>query len=132
MNTQLLISVLLRRFFKQYLAFFNIHQMALSLFRFIAAVGRTPVASNTQGTFVLLLVFVLGGFIVAKGIHFQLELGSVPWSFKTFTLASFLAPRWTPMSEYSFKYLKLNRMYCVCFLQTTFFPGCSGPIMFLP
>ncbi|KAL9684788.1 hypothetical protein QQ045_022229 [Rhodiola kirilowii] len=54
------------RFFKQYLAFFNIHQMALSLFRFIAAVGRTPVAANTQGTFVLLLVFLLGGFIIAK------------------------------------------------------------------
>ncbi|KAM4119623.1 hypothetical protein ACJW30_03G073100 [Castanea mollissima] len=41
------------RFFRQFLAFFGIHQMALSLFR-------------TLGTFTLLLVFVLGGFIVAK------------------------------------------------------------------
>ena len=40
--------------------------MALSLFRFIAAVGRTQVVANTLGTFTLLLVFVLGGFIVAK------------------------------------------------------------------
>ncbi|XP_024032997.1 pleiotropic drug resistance protein 2 isoform X2 [Morus notabilis] len=54
------------RFFKQLLAFFGIHQMALSLFRFIAAVGRTQVVANTLGTFTLLLVFVLGGFIVAK------------------------------------------------------------------
>ncbi|CAN1134898.1 ABC transporter G family member 39, partial [Linum perenne] len=54
------------RFFKQFLAFFGIHQMALSLFRFIAAVGRTPVVSNTLGTFALLIFFVMGGFIIAK------------------------------------------------------------------
>ncbi|XVE91137.1 hypothetical protein DITRI_Ditri20bG0130600 [Diplodiscus trichospermus] len=54
------------RFFRQFLAFFAIHQMALSLFRFIAAVGRTEVISNTFGAFTLLMVFVLGGFIVAK------------------------------------------------------------------
>ncbi|GKV37528.1 hypothetical protein SLEP1_g45550 [Rubroshorea leprosula] len=54
------------RFFRQFLAFFGIHQMALSLFRFIAAVGRTEVVANTLGTFTLLLVFTLGGFIIAR------------------------------------------------------------------
>ncbi|PIN20808.1 Pleiotropic drug resistance proteins (PDR1-15), ABC superfamily [Handroanthus impetiginosus] len=54
------------RFFKQLLAFIGVNQMALSLFRFIAAVGRTQVVANTLGTFTLLMVFVLGGFIVAK------------------------------------------------------------------
>ncbi|XP_059429010.1 pleiotropic drug resistance protein 2-like [Corylus avellana] len=54
------------RFFKQFLAFFGVHQMALCLFRFIAAVGRTQVVANTLGTFTLLMVFVLGGFIVSK------------------------------------------------------------------
>ncbi|KAM5559550.1 pleiotropic drug resistance protein 2 [Rosa sericea] len=54
------------RFFRQFLAFFGIHQMALSLFRFIAALGRTQTVANTLGTFTLLMVFVLGGFIVAK------------------------------------------------------------------
>ncbi|KAA8549352.1 hypothetical protein F0562_001036 [Nyssa sinensis] len=54
------------RFFKQLLAFFGVHQMALSLFRFLAAAGRTQVVANTLGTFTLLLVFVLGGFIVVK------------------------------------------------------------------
>ncbi|GAB2272212.1 ABC transporter G member 34 [Dionaea muscipula] len=54
------------RFFRQFLAYFGIHQMALSLFRFIGAVGRTVVVSNTIGIFSLLLVFVLGGFIIAK------------------------------------------------------------------
>ena len=55
------------RFFRQLLAFFSIHQMGLSLFRFIAVLGRVQVVANTLGTFTLLLVFVLGGFIVAKG-----------------------------------------------------------------
>ncbi|KAF3628286.1 ABC transporter G family member 39 [Capsicum annuum] len=54
------------RFFRQFLVFFALHQMALSLFRFIAAIGRTQVVANTIGTFALLVVFVLGGFIVAK------------------------------------------------------------------
>nr|GEW58349.1 pleiotropic drug resistance protein 2-like isoform X2 [Tanacetum cinerariifolium] len=54
------------RFFKQLLAYIILHQMALSLFRFISALGRTQVVANAFGTFSLLLVFVLGGFIVAK------------------------------------------------------------------
>ncbi|KAB2607739.1 pleiotropic drug resistance protein 2-like [Pyrus ussuriensis x Pyrus communis] len=40
--------------------------MALSLFRFIAALGRTQVVASTLGTFTLLMAFILGGFIVAK------------------------------------------------------------------
>ncbi|GAA0156193.1 ATP-binding cassette [Lithospermum erythrorhizon] len=54
------------RFFCQLLAFVALHQMALSLFRLIAAIGRTQVVTNTLGTFSLLIVFVLGGFIIAK------------------------------------------------------------------
>ncbi|KAJ0470308.1 putative ABC transporter, AAA+ ATPase domain, ABC-2 type transporter, ABC-transporter [Helianthus annuus] len=53
-------------FFKQLLAYIGLHQMALSLFRFISALGRTQVVASALGTFSLLLVFVLGGFIVAK------------------------------------------------------------------
>ncbi|CBI40242.3 unnamed protein product, partial [Vitis vinifera] len=54
------------RFFRQLLAFFVVHQMALSLFRFIAALGRTLIVANTLATFTLLLVSVLGGFVVSK------------------------------------------------------------------
>ncbi|KAL2553511.1 mRNA splicing factor [Forsythia ovata] len=57
----------LRRFFKQSLAFTGVHQTALSLFRFVAALGRIQVVANTLGTFTLPMVFVLGGFVVAKG-----------------------------------------------------------------
>ncbi|KAH0996901.1 hypothetical protein GBA52_020765 [Prunus armeniaca] len=41
-------------------------RMAVSLFRFIAGLGRSEVVSNTLGSFSLLLVFILGGYIVAK------------------------------------------------------------------
>ncbi|KAJ8754205.1 hypothetical protein K2173_002105 [Erythroxylum novogranatense] len=54
------------RLVRQFVAFFGIHQMALSLFRFTAAVGRTQVVANTLGTFTLLIVFTLGGFVIAK------------------------------------------------------------------
>ncbi|KAH9674753.1 ABC transporter G family member 34 [Citrus sinensis] len=54
------------RLFRQYLAFFAVNSMALSLFRFIGSIGRTEVVANTLGTFTLLLVFVLGGFVIAK------------------------------------------------------------------
>ncbi|RDY09362.1 ABC transporter G family member 39, partial [Mucuna pruriens] len=54
------------RFFRQLLAFFCVHQMGLSLFRFTAALGRTQVVANTLGFFILLLTYVLGGFIIAK------------------------------------------------------------------
>ncbi|KAL3649675.1 Pleiotropic drug resistance protein 2 [Castilleja foliolosa] len=54
------------RFFRQLLAYFALHQMSLALFRFIAALGRTQVVASTLTTFTLLLVFVLGGFIIAR------------------------------------------------------------------
>ncbi|XP_061374184.1 pleiotropic drug resistance protein 2-like isoform X3 [Gastrolobium bilobum] len=54
------------RFFRQLLAFFCVHQMGLTLFRFIAGLGRTVIVASTIGTFILLLVFILGGFVIAR------------------------------------------------------------------
>ncbi|KAK7858556.1 pleiotropic drug resistance protein 2 [Quercus suber] len=65
-NWELFEACFARKFFSQLLAFFGAHQMALSLFRFIGALGRVQVVSDTLGTFTLLLVFVLGGFIAIK------------------------------------------------------------------
>jgi len=48
------------------LAYFCVNQMALSLFRFLGALGRTEVIANSGGTLALLVVFVLGGFIISK------------------------------------------------------------------
>uniref|UniRef100_J3MLF4 ABC transporter domain-containing protein n=1 Tax=Oryza brachyantha TaxID=4533 RepID=J3MLF4_ORYBR len=54
------------RFFRQFLAFFCTHQMALALFRLLGAVLRSMVVANTFGMFVLLLVFLFGGILVSR------------------------------------------------------------------
>nr|KYP71088.1 ABC transporter G family member 39 [Cajanus cajan] len=54
------------RFFKQFLALFGIHQMSVSLFRLVGVVGRSNVVANILSGLTYQLVFLLGGFIVAK------------------------------------------------------------------
>lgn len=56
----------LSRFFKQLLLVFLIQQMAAGLFRVIAGVCRTVIIASTGGALMLLLVFLLGGFIIPK------------------------------------------------------------------
>ncbi|EFJ21485.1 hypothetical protein SELMODRAFT_443490 [Selaginella moellendorffii] len=54
------------RFFQQFLLMFLIHQMSGGLFRFIASLSRTMVVANTFGSFALLIVLVLGGFLLSR------------------------------------------------------------------
>ncbi|KAJ9179101.1 hypothetical protein P3X46_010924 [Hevea brasiliensis] len=54
------------RLFRHYLVLLIVNQMASGLFRFIAAVGRNMIIANTFGAFILLLLFVLGGFILSR------------------------------------------------------------------
>ncbi|CAN1747657.1 Pleiotropic drug resistance protein 2 [Linum perenne] len=54
------------RFFKQFLAFLCITQMAQGLFRCIGAVARSEVLAPVFTMFVLLVVFVMGGFVISK------------------------------------------------------------------
>ncbi|KAM0926421.1 hypothetical protein ACQ4PT_003505 [Festuca glaucescens] len=55
------------RFFRQLLAFFATHQMALALFRLLGAVLKSMVVANTFGMFVLLIIFIFGGFLIPRG-----------------------------------------------------------------
>ncbi|XP_076900662.1 ABC transporter G family member 31-like [Bidens hawaiensis] len=54
------------RFFHYVFVLFSIHQMALGLFRTLAAVARNMMISNTFGSASLLAIFLLGGFIMPK------------------------------------------------------------------
>ncbi|KAK9816709.1 hypothetical protein WJX72_004056 [[Myrmecia] bisecta] len=54
------------RFFTFWLILFLVHQMAVSLFRLMGAIGRTLVAATTLGSLLLLVVIVLGGFVLIK------------------------------------------------------------------
>ncbi|PIA65301.1 hypothetical protein AQUCO_00100641v1 [Aquilegia coerulea] len=54
------------RFFRQFLLFFFLHQMSTSLFRLMASLGRTMIVANTFGSFAMLVVMALGGFIISR------------------------------------------------------------------
>uniref|UniRef100_A0A7N0V1X9 ABC transporter domain-containing protein n=1 Tax=Kalanchoe fedtschenkoi TaxID=63787 RepID=A0A7N0V1X9_KALFE len=55
----------IERFFKQYLLFVSLTQMAMGLFRFIGAVARDIIVSNTCGSAALMVVLNLGGFLLS-------------------------------------------------------------------
>ncbi|KAI3716294.1 hypothetical protein L6452_23531 [Arctium lappa] len=54
------------RFFRHYFLLLAVNQMSSALFRFIGAMGRNMIVANTFGSFALLLVFVLGGFVLSR------------------------------------------------------------------
>ncbi|KAL2479687.1 ABC transporter G family member 32 [Abeliophyllum distichum] len=54
------------RCFRQFLLFFFLHQMSLSLFRLMGSLGRTMIVANTFGSFAMLIVMVLGGYIISR------------------------------------------------------------------
>ncbi|XP_004486707.1 pleiotropic drug resistance protein 1-like [Cicer arietinum] len=54
------------RFFKQFLILFFTSQMASGLFRAIAALGRNMIVANTFGSFAVLTLLALGGFILSR------------------------------------------------------------------
>uniref|UniRef100_A0A2N9EB47 ABC transporter domain-containing protein n=1 Tax=Fagus sylvatica TaxID=28930 RepID=A0A2N9EB47_FAGSY len=55
------------RFFRQYLLLLLVNQMASALFRFIGAIGRgNLILANTFGSFALVMLFALGGFVLSR------------------------------------------------------------------
>ncbi|KAK4419344.1 ABC transporter G family member 39 [Sesamum alatum] len=91
------------RFFRQFLTLFSTHNMALGLFRFISAVGRTQIIASTFATFASLVFLVLGGYIVSKN---ELEPW-LKWAYYIFPLSygqnalamnEFLDKRWSAPS----------------------------------
>jgi ABC-type multidrug transport system permease subunit len=43
--------------------------MAMALFRFMGAILKSMVVANTFGMFVILLIFIFGGFLIPRGKH---------------------------------------------------------------
>jgi hypothetical protein len=52
--------------FKQFLVLFFMSQMASGLFRAIASLGRNMIVANTFGSFAVLTLLALGGFILSR------------------------------------------------------------------
>ncbi|XVE98241.1 hypothetical protein REPUB_Repub03eG0088700 [Reevesia pubescens] len=54
------------RFLRQFLLYFCLHQMSTALFRVIGSLGRNMIVANTFGSFAMLVVMALGGYIISK------------------------------------------------------------------
>ncbi|KAE8792534.1 ABC transporter G family member 48 [Hordeum vulgare] len=93
------------RFFRQLLAFFATHQMAMALFRFLGAVLKSMVVANTFGMFVQLIIFIFGGFIIPRGDIrpwwiWAYWASPMMYSQNAISVNEFLASRWaTPNND---------------------------------
>ncbi|KAG5540595.1 hypothetical protein RHGRI_020719 [Rhododendron griersonianum] len=54
------------RCLQQFIVYFFLHQMSIGLFRVMASLGRNMIVANTFGSFALLVVMALGGFILSR------------------------------------------------------------------
>ncbi|XP_010545667.1 PREDICTED: ABC transporter G family member 29 [Tarenaya hassleriana] len=87
------------RFFKHLLVIFLTQQMASGIFRFIASTFRTMIMANTGGSLVLLLLFLLGGFIIPRGEipvwwRWAFWVSPLSYSYNALTVNEMFAPRW--------------------------------------
>ncbi|XAR64952.1 Iron-chelate-transporting ATPase [Bertholletia excelsa] len=93
------------RFFRQFLAYLGINQMALSLFRAIGAIARTYVVAVSMATVSILIFFLLGGFIVAKydiapWMQWAYYISPMTHGMNAISINEFLDRRWsTPNPE---------------------------------
>ncbi|CAI0389791.1 unnamed protein product [Linum tenue] len=54
------------RFLLQFLLYFFLHQTSIALFRVMGSLGRNMIVANTFGSFAMLVVMALGGYIVSR------------------------------------------------------------------
>nr|DAD28487.1 TPA_asm: hypothetical protein HUJ06_029955 [Nelumbo nucifera] len=93
------------RFFRFMLALFSVHQMALGLFRMMAAISRDIIIANTFGSASLLVVFLLGGFLLPKAMIkpwwiWAFWLSPLSYGQRAISVNEFSATRWMERSAY--------------------------------
>ncbi|AES98592.2 ABC transporter G family member 31 isoform X1 [Medicago truncatula] len=91
------------RFFRYIFILFVVHQMALGLFGMMASIARDMVLANTFGSAALLIIFLLGGFIVPKGMIkpwwiWGYWLSPLTYGQRAITINEFTASRWMKKS----------------------------------
>ncbi|CAI9770200.1 unnamed protein product [Fraxinus pennsylvanica] len=87
------------RFFRQMILFFAVHLTSISLFRFLASVGRTMVASATAGSLALIFVCIFSGFVIPKPsmprwLVWGFWISPLTYGEIGLSVNEFLAPRW--------------------------------------
>ncbi|KAK4606103.1 hypothetical protein RGQ29_000394 [Quercus rubra] len=91
------------RFFRFMLLLFSIHQMALGLFRLMASIARDMVLAGIFGSAALLIVFLLGGFIIPKGMIkswwiWAFWVSPLSYAQRAISVNEFTATRWMERS----------------------------------
>ncbi|KAI4344717.1 hypothetical protein L6164_011911 [Bauhinia variegata] len=92
------------RFFRQILLLVTLHMSSTSMCRCLAAVFQTEVMATTIGSFVLVLMFLFGGFIIPKPslpswLRWGFWLSPMSYGEIGITQNEFLAPRWQKVQE---------------------------------
>ncbi|XP_024394096.1 ABC transporter G family member 29 isoform X2 [Physcomitrium patens] len=87
------------RFFKQYLVLFLIQQQAGGMFRFVAGLCRTDTLAFTLGWIMILLLFMLGGFIIPRPSipvwwRWAYWATNMAYAEQAISVNELLAPRW--------------------------------------
>ncbi|XP_060969402.1 pleiotropic drug resistance protein 3 [Cannabis sativa] len=91
------------RFFCQFLLLFFMHLTSISMFRFIASIFRTAVASTIAGSFTILFVLLFGGFIIPNSsmpdwLKWGFWISPLTYGEIAISVNEFLAPRWEKVS----------------------------------
>ncbi|TYK25233.1 ABC transporter G family member 34-like isoform X1 [Cucumis melo var. makuwa] len=91
------------RFFKQFLALFSSHQTGLSLFRLLAAIGRTQVIATALGTLSISVMILFGGFIIDKNnakswMVWGFYISPMMYGQNSIVINEFLDERWSKES----------------------------------
>ncbi|KAI3954477.1 hypothetical protein MKW92_053462 [Papaver armeniacum] len=94
------------RFFRFILLLFSVHQMALGLFRLMAATARDMIIANTYGSAAILIIFLLGGFVLPKAMIkpwwvWAFWLSPLSYGQRAISVNEFTATRWMQHSKYA-------------------------------
>ncbi|XVF38963.1 hypothetical protein REPUB_Repub20aG0148300 [Reevesia pubescens] len=87
------------RFFRQFLLYFGVHLTSVSMFRCIASLFQTIVASTTFGALAIMIVLLFGGFILPRPylpswLEWGFWLSPLTYGEIGLSVNEFLAPRW--------------------------------------
>ncbi|KAL9660657.1 hypothetical protein QQ045_025474 [Rhodiola kirilowii] len=91
------------RFFRYMFLLFTIHQMALGLFRMMASLARDIIIANTFGSAALMIIFLMGGFIIPKGLikpwwSWAFWVSPLSYAQRAVSVNEFTATRWLKKS----------------------------------
>ncbi|XP_030477545.1 pleiotropic drug resistance protein 3-like isoform X2 [Syzygium oleosum] len=87
------------RFFRQLILLFSVHLSSISMFRFLASIFQTVVASTTAGSFAIVILMLFGGFIIPKSsmpawLKWGFWVSPLSYGEIGLSVNEFDAPRW--------------------------------------